>query len=109
MRRITLARPGEKDVILVTNLCDAQAVPAADLLEVYLNRWGIERMFQQITEVFGLAHLDRYQAGRGDLPVRDVLVAVQPDPGGARGDRRGGRTGAEKVSGESCLRTCSGR
>jgi Transposase DDE domain len=57
VRRITLARPGEKDVILVTNLCDAQAVPAADLLEVYLNRWGIERMFQQITEVFGLAHL----------------------------------------------------
>ena len=57
MRRITLARPGEKDVILVTNLCDAQAVPAADLLEVYLNRWGIERMFQQVTEVFGLKHL----------------------------------------------------
>jgi hypothetical protein len=57
VRRITLARPGEKDVILVTNLCDAQAVPAADLLEVYLNRWGIERMFQQVTEVFGLKHL----------------------------------------------------
>jgi len=57
VRRITLARPGEKDVMLVTNLCDAQAVPAADLLEVYLNRWGIERMFQQVTEVFGLKHL----------------------------------------------------
>ena len=57
VRRITLARPGEKDVILVTNLCDAQAVPAADLLEAYLNRWGIERMFQQVTEVFGLEHL----------------------------------------------------
>jgi hypothetical protein len=57
VRRITLARPGEKDVILVTNLCDAQAAPAADLLEVYLNRWGIERMFQQVTEVFGLEHL----------------------------------------------------
>jgi hypothetical protein len=57
VRRISLARPGEKDVILMTNLCDAQAVPAADLLEVYLNRWGIERMFQQITEVFGLEHL----------------------------------------------------
>ena len=28
-----------------------------DLLEVYLNRWGIERMFQQVTEVFGLEHL----------------------------------------------------
>jgi len=42
VRRITLYRPGEKDVILVTNLCDAAAVPAVDLLEVYLNRWGIE-------------------------------------------------------------------
>jgi Transposase DDE domain len=57
VRRITLYRPGEKDVILVTNLCDAVAVPAVDLLETYLNRWGIERMFQQITEVFGLEHL----------------------------------------------------
>ena len=28
-----------------------------DLLEVYLNRWGIERMFQQVVEVFGLSHL----------------------------------------------------
>jgi hypothetical protein len=57
VRRITLYRPGEKDVILVTNLYDAAAVPAVDLLEVYLNRWGIERMFQQVTEVFGLEHL----------------------------------------------------
>jgi hypothetical protein len=57
VRRITLYRPGEKDVILVTNLCDAEAVPAVDLLEAYLNRWGIERMFQQVTEVFGLEHL----------------------------------------------------
>jgi hypothetical protein len=57
VRRITLSRPGEKDVILVTNLCDAAAVPAVDLLGVYLQRWGIERMFQQVTEVFGLSHL----------------------------------------------------
>jgi hypothetical protein len=57
VRRITLYRPGEKDVVLITNLCDEQAVPAVDLLEVYLNRWGIERMFQQVTEVFGLEHL----------------------------------------------------
>jgi hypothetical protein len=57
VRRITLYRPGEKDVILVTSLCDAAAFPAVDLLTVYLNRWGIERMFQQVTEVFGLEHL----------------------------------------------------
>jgi hypothetical protein len=57
VRRIILYRPGEGDLILVTNLCDAAAVPAVDLLEVYLNRWGIERMFQQVVEVFGLSHL----------------------------------------------------
>ncbi len=57
MRLITLYRPGQKAVILVTNLCDGDAVPAVDLLSVYLNRWGIERMFQQVTEVFGLSHL----------------------------------------------------
>jgi hypothetical protein len=57
VRQITLYRPGQKDVILVTNLDDPVAVPAVDLLSVYLNRWGIERMFQQVTEVFGLTHL----------------------------------------------------
>jgi len=57
VRRIILNRPGEKDVILVTNLLDAGAIPAVDLLSAYLARWGIERMFQQVTEVFGLEHL----------------------------------------------------
>ena len=52
MRQFTLQRPGEEDVILVTDLLDATAYPAADLLAVYLIRWGIERVFQQITEVF---------------------------------------------------------
>jgi Transposase DDE domain len=57
VRRVILYRPGEKDVILVTNLLDAAAIPAVDLLSAYLRRWGIERMFQQVTEVFGLEHL----------------------------------------------------
>jgi hypothetical protein len=57
VRRITLYRPGEKEVILVTDLLDAAAIPAVDLLTAYLSRWGIERMFQQVTEVFGLEHL----------------------------------------------------
>jgi Transposase DDE domain len=56
-RRIVLERPGEKEVALVTNLLDATAIPAVDLLSAYLSRWGIERMFQQVTEVFGLGHL----------------------------------------------------
>ena len=57
VRQITLVRPGEEDVILVTNLQDATAYPAEELLEVYLERWSIERVFQQITEVF---HLQKF-------------------------------------------------
>jgi hypothetical protein len=57
VRRITLQRPGEENVILVTDLSDADRYPASDLLALYLRRWGIERVFQQVTEVFHLQHL----------------------------------------------------
>jgi len=57
VRRITLERPGEETVILVTDLLDEKQHPAVDLLETYLQRWGIERVFQIITEVFSLDHL----------------------------------------------------
>jgi Transposase DDE domain len=57
VRRLTLTRPGEETIILVTALLDAAHYPAADLLTVYLARWGIERVFQQITEVFALRRL----------------------------------------------------
>ena len=57
VRRITLQRPGEEAVILVTDLLDADRYPAADLLTVYLARWQIENVFQQITEVFDLRQL----------------------------------------------------
>jgi Transposase DDE domain len=57
LRRITLIRPGEERVILMTDLLDEEAYPASDLLEVYLARWQIERVFQQITEVFNLQRL----------------------------------------------------
>jgi hypothetical protein len=57
VRRITLERPGEEPVILVTDLLDAAAVPAVDLLQVYLTRWQIETVFQTITDVFALHHL----------------------------------------------------
>jgi hypothetical protein len=56
VRRITLHRPGEEDILLVTDLLDGENYPAEDLLALYLMRWGIERVFQQITEVF---HLNR--------------------------------------------------
>lgn len=57
MRRITLLRFGEEDVVLLTDLLDEETYPADELLESYLARWGIERVFQKITEVFALNHL----------------------------------------------------
>ena len=56
VRQIMLTRPGEEDVILITNLMDSDQVPGEQLLAVYLARWSIERVFQQVTEVF---HLER--------------------------------------------------
>ena len=57
VRRVTLHRAGEEDVILVTDLLDPARYPAEDLLALYLARWGIERVFQQVTEVFPLKRL----------------------------------------------------
>jgi hypothetical protein len=57
LRQITLQRPGEPEVALVTDLVDAVLYPAADLLEHYLQRWGIEQVFQKVTEVFHLQGL----------------------------------------------------
>lgn len=57
VRRITLARDGQESIILVTDLLDAEVYPASDLLGLHLMRWGIERVFQKITEVFHLEHL----------------------------------------------------
>jgi Transposase DDE domain len=57
VRRITLIRPGEEEIMLVTDLIEAATYPADDLLAAYLARWGIERVFQQVTEVFALQQL----------------------------------------------------
>jgi hypothetical protein len=58
VRRVTLFREGdEDDVILLTNLLDREAFSAADLLTLYRHRWGIEVVFQQVTETFALQHL----------------------------------------------------
>lgn len=58
VRMITLICPGKKrNVILVTDLLDANAYPAEDLLWLYSERWGIENVFQKVTEVFGLRGL----------------------------------------------------
>jgi hypothetical protein len=57
MRRITLTREGLPPIVIVTDLLDAERYPANDLLELYRQRWGIEHVFQQVTEVFHLKHL----------------------------------------------------
>ncbi|RMD58025.1 IS4/IS5 family transposase [Candidatus Parcubacteria bacterium] len=57
VRRITLFRDNDEDVILVTSLTDADRYPATDLMDAYLQRWGIEKVFQQVTEVFHLQRL----------------------------------------------------
>jgi len=57
VRQITLKRAGEADVVLVTDLLDADRYPAEELLDHYLDRWDIERIFQKVTEVFHLQGL----------------------------------------------------
>jgi Transposase DDE domain len=57
VRRLTLYRPGEETILLLTDLLDATRFPATDLFDLYLARWSIERVFQQITEVFHLQTL----------------------------------------------------
>jgi len=63
VRRITWKRHDHKDLSIVTDLTnrqDAQAVegaesiPATDLIDLYLTRWKIETVFQDVTEIFGL-------------------------------------------------------
>lgn len=57
VRRIILSRPDAERIVLITDLLEAEEYPAEDLLTLYLARWGIERVFQQITEVFQLRRL----------------------------------------------------
>jgi Transposase DDE domain len=42
VRRLTLHRPGEETIILLTDLLDAAQVSAEELFELYLARWSIE-------------------------------------------------------------------
>jgi hypothetical protein len=57
VRRITLYRTGEESIIVLTNLLDESNFPAWAIMQVYRERWQIERVFQQVTEVFQLQRL----------------------------------------------------
>lgn len=57
VRRIRLLRPEDEEVSLITDLLEAAEYPAAEVLALYGARWGIEQVFQQVTEVFHLQAL----------------------------------------------------
>ena len=57
VRRITLYLAGGQVISVITDLLDETEYPAEDLLVTYKKRWGIERVFHQITEVFSLKNL----------------------------------------------------
>jgi hypothetical protein len=57
VRRVLLQRVGDSPLVIYTDLLDPDVFPAEGLLTIYLARWGIERVFQQITEVFDLRSL----------------------------------------------------
>src|SRR5271166_1151437 len=57
VRRITLYLAGGRVISVITDLLDEAAFPAEDLLATYQKRWGIEKVFHQITDVFSLKHL----------------------------------------------------
>jgi hypothetical protein len=57
VRRMRLERADEEAILAITDLLDEELYPAGDLLEAYRHRWGIEQVFQQVTEVFHLQKL----------------------------------------------------
>ncbi len=57
LRRIRLRLCAQEQLTLLSSLLEPDRYPAAALLELYRQRWGIERVFQQVTEVFGLRGL----------------------------------------------------
>lgn len=73
VRRITLLRPGEDDIVLLTDLLEPEKYPAADLLALYAERWSIEQMFQQVTEVF---HLDTLIGGSPEATVFQLAFCL---------------------------------
>jgi hypothetical protein len=57
VRRLRLQVSARETLVLVSSLLDATRYPAVELLELYRGRWNIERVYQEVTEVFGLQRL----------------------------------------------------
>lgn len=56
VRRLTVQRE-RSHLVLVSDLLEPEQYPLDDLLDSYLARWDIERIFQTLTEVFHLREL----------------------------------------------------
>jgi hypothetical protein len=54
VRRITVERPTDEAITILTDLIEPEVYPAADLLALYRIRWSIESTFQKVTEIFAL-------------------------------------------------------
>ncbi len=102
VRRVTWKRSDHKDLSVVTDLTNhrpgqATAVPepmaAAELIDLYLTRWKIETVFQDVTVIFGLRKLigstpeaTAFQAAfcmvvyNAIMVVKSYVAAVQPEP-----------------------------
>jgi hypothetical protein len=57
VRRIVWHRPGQKPLAVVTDLTEAAPYPAEAVLQLYLHRWQIETVFQEVSELFDLKKL----------------------------------------------------
>lgn len=102
VRRVTWKRTDHKDMSIVTDLTQRsegqtaevpEAVSAADLIDLYLIRWKIETVFQDVTEIFGLRKLigstpeaTAFQAAfcmvvyNAIMVVKSYVAALQPQP-----------------------------
>lgn len=102
VRRITWKRTDHKDLSIVTDLTNRspsqataapEPIPAADLIDLYLTRWKIETVFQDVTVIFGLRKLigstpeaTAFQAAfcmvvyNAIMVVKSYVAAVQPKP-----------------------------
>ncbi len=57
VRRITKHLADGKELGVITDLLDETTYSAVAMLSTYRSRWGLETVFQQITDVFSLKHL----------------------------------------------------
>ncbi len=54
VRCITLKRPGEPAIALLTNVLDPATLTAEEALDLYRRRWRVERLFYDLKEVLNL-------------------------------------------------------